>query len=143
MDTLHEQITTLLLNAVVIALKDFDTELEVDTSLDVSGKRVPLLHVKEDLQMTYLREKDSLNLVIFQYNLLSDYIARTAEDEGLSFIFEGCIISLIKYSDGSIKFFAGANSDCNEICSSEELTGHGIVAEKVFSYIEDLIQHEI
>lgn len=143
MDTLHKQITTFLLNTVVSAINDFDIHIEVNTSLDISSDEIPLIHVKNDLQMTYLREKDCLNLVIFQYNLLSDYISRTADDEGLGFIFEGCIISLIKYSDGSIKLFVEANSGCNEIASSQELTQHGIDVTKVFDYIENLVQHEI
>ncbi len=143
MNTLNTQLQKLLLDAIVGVLIDFDVELEIDSSLEVSSKKVPMIHVKNELQMEYLQNEKNNTLVIFQHNFLAEYINRYAEDDGLGFLFENAIVSLVKYhDDGSIKLFIEAHSGGNEIADVSRLANLGIDADLVFETIDSLIRSE-
>ena len=143
MNNLNVQLQKLLLDAVVYALLDFDVELKIDSSLEVSTKKVPLIHVKNQFQMEYLQNQKDNTLVIFQYNFLAEYISRYAEDDGLGFLFDNAIVSLVKYhDDGSIKLFIEAHSNGNEIVDIDHLATAGIDAKLVFETIDSLIRNE-
>lgn len=141
MNTLHGQLEKLLLDSVVNALKDFEVELEIDSSLEVSSKKIPMIHIKNELQMEYLQNEKDDTLVIFQHSFLAEYINRYAEDDGLGSLFENAIVSLVKYhEDDSIKLFIEAHSGGNEIANVSKLIDLGIDADLVFETIDSLIR---
>lgn len=143
MNNSNTQVKKLLLNTIVAALKDFEVELEIDSSLEVSSTKIPLIHVKNELQMEYLQNEKDVTLVIFQHNFLAEYINRDAEDDGLGFLFEKAIVSLVKYhDDGSMKLFIEAHSSGNEIVDIDCLATAGIDADLVFETIDSLIRIE-
>lgn len=143
MNTLNVQLQKLLLESVVGALNDFEVELEIDSSLEVSSKKIPMIHVKNEFKMEYLQNEKDDTLVIFQYNFLAEYISRYAEDDGLGFLFENAIVSLVKYhEDDSIKLFIEAHSGGNEIANVSQLIDLGIDADLVFETIDSLIRSE-
>lgn len=144
MKNFHLQIKTFLLNVVAAALQDYESEIEVDTSLEISKTTTPLIHVKHELQMEYHQNSEDTTFVIFQDNNLSDFINRNAEDdETIGCVFEKSIISLVRYhDDNSVKLLVEANSGCNLIATSIDLEKIGIDADNVFEAIEDRIKSE-
>ena len=139
MNTLNEQLQKLLLESVVGALNDFEVELEIDSSLEVSSTKVPIVHVKNELQMEYQQNENDVTLVIFHHGLLAEYINRGVEEGGLGLLFEKANVSLVKEHDGnSIQLLIKEQ----EIVDVDTLAEAGIDADLVFETIDSLIRSE-
>jgi len=139
MKTLHVQLQNLLLDVVLIALKDFEVELEIDSSLEVSSTKVPMIHVKNELQMEYQQNEKDVTLVIFHHDLLAEYINRGVEEDGFGFLFEKANVSLVKYHDDNTMQLL---IEGQEIVDVDTLAEAGIDTDLVFETIDALIRSE-
>ena len=143
MENLFTMLDTLLLNSVAFALQDFETMLEIDTSLEVSANEVPIVHVKNEFNMQYIQTEKDTSIVIFQNDALANLVSRKANRDNDCCILDQAIVSLVRFHDDqNIKLVVEANSGCDDIATIEELATLDIDAKKVFERIEYLISSE-
>lgn len=133
----------LLVSLVTSALKDFEANLEIDTSLHVSSSEVPLSNVgQKESPMFFLTSSDKKELVVFKDDQLPDFINTSGDDDGLGNIFSENSITIEQEFEGEIKVFFNSNNCSQEIATNEQFTKNGLDLDQLFETIEDLIKKD-
>lgn len=140
MNNLEKKLQEFLVSVLVSALKDFDANLEVDTSLVVTTSEIPLVNLPaKESPMSFLIKPDHKELVVFTDDQLTCYVNTVGDDEGLGFLLQNTKVSIHK--DGNeIKVYVGNDNGCQIIASNEQFTNAGIDLNKLFISIEELIK---
>ena len=133
----------LLVSLVTCALKDFEANLEIDTSLHVSSSEVPLNNVgQKESPMFFLTLSDKKELVVFKDDQLPDFINISGDNDGLGNIFSGNSITIEQEFEGEIKVFFNSNNCSEEIATKQHFADVGLDLDQLFETIESLIRSE-